>query len=196
MGFFSLCGVTESVLGKNEKGIPLWSWAFFWPWLVPVNLFWHISCAVQNSKGENISDEVFKNIYVGRKPRSSKDIPPNTKLIIDLTAEFPAHPSILHSSQWEYVCCPSFDTMVPSYPQAVEATWRRMVKEEGVIYVHCAFGHGRSAAFAAAWMILKGHAKDPKEAEAMMKKGRPSVHLNGVQQAFLKKHLQMVGKVN
>ena len=30
---------------------------------------------------------------------------------------------------------------------------------QGPIYCHCAFGHGRSATFAAAWMILKGFAK-------------------------------------
>ena len=32
-----------------------------------------------------------------------------------------------------------------------------MITEQGPIYVHCAFGHGRSATFAAAWLILKGH---------------------------------------
>ena len=49
--------------------------------------------------------------------------------------------------------------MAPSFPEVVEKTWKRMEEEKGAIYVHCAFGHGRSAAFAAALLILKGHAK-------------------------------------
>ena len=62
LGFFSLFGVSERVLGKCEIGIPVWSWVVFWPWLVPVNIFWAVACTVQNARGERISDEVFPGL--------------------------------------------------------------------------------------------------------------------------------------
>jgi protein-tyrosine phosphatase len=49
--------------------------------------------------------------------------------------------------------------------------------EAGPVYVHCAQGHGRSATFAAAWLLAAGSAKDARDAVEKLRSKRPLVRL-------------------
>lgn len=60
-----------------------------------------------------------------------------------------------------------------------------MIRQNIKMYVHCRNGHGRTTTFLTAYFIhKKGVSVD--EALAMVKERRPSGHLNGVQEAFLR----------
>jgi len=60
-----------------------------------------------------------------------------------------------------------------------------LISQSTKMYVHCRNGHGRTTTFLAAHFIVKkGVSAD--EALAMVKERRPSAHLNGVQEAFLR----------
>jgi protein-tyrosine phosphatase len=45
------------------------------------------------------------------------------------------------------------------------------------VYVHCAHGYGRAAMLAAAVLIARGHAANLDEAERLLKRARPKIHL-------------------
>mmetsp|Transcript_31242 Transcript_31242/g.42941 ORF Transcript_31242/g.42941 Transcript_31242/m.42941 type:complete len:247 (-) Transcript_31242:55-795(-) len=193
-GFFRFFGVSEDIIGKRKDGtLPLWSMVLFFPWLLPVNIVWHLSC-LYHSRFENTFDEVFEGIYVGRRPRSAADIPENVALVVDLTCEFAADDSVSWSPSWRYICCPSFDTMVPTNKSRIVETLTTMLECEEPIFIHCAFGHGRSATFAAAWLILKNHVSDAEGAEALMKRGRATVHINAIQRKGLVQYLEEMKK--
>ena len=56
-------------------------------------------------------------------------------------------------------------------------------------YVHCAVGHGRSAALVAAVLLARGRAASVDEAEAQMRQKRPRVGLGPSQKALLNRLL-------
>jgi len=57
--------------------------------------------------------------------------------------------------------------------------WSLEQKKKGnPVLVHCAHGHGRSAAMLCAILIEEGKARSVKDAEALIKKQRPRVRLN------------------
>lgn len=68
-----------------------------------------------------------------------------------------------------------------------------LIKQNIKIYVHCRNGHGRTTTFLATYFMHKeGVSVD--EALAMVKQKRPSAHLNGIQEAFLREfEKQQVG---
>ena len=62
-GFFRFFGVSEDIIGKRKDGtLPLWSMVLFFPWLLPVNIVWHLSC-LYHSRFENTFDEVFEGLF-------------------------------------------------------------------------------------------------------------------------------------
>src|SRR3569623_1658332 len=58
---------------------------------------------------------------------------------------------------------------------------------DGPRYVHCAQGHGRSAALVAAVLIARGLAADVDAAERQMTHARPRVGLKPVQRALVRR---------
>ena len=83
-----------------------------------------------------------------------------------------------------YLCLPTLDALAPPL-----AAMRELVKQvaawPGTAYVHCAAGHGRSALVAAAVLLARGLAADPKEAQRLVRKARPGVSLNKSQRRLL-----------
>ena len=158
LGYFSLFGVTEKIFGKTNKGsLPLISSVFFLPWLLCVKTYWKLACLYHDTF-ENISDKVHtglrfsffiliffslslhflilcpilypQGMYVGRRPRHHGEIPSDTKLVVDLTCEFSASPSVANHSDWSYVCCPSFDALMPTDVSVSLKTLTGMLKAE------------------------------------------------------------------
>lgn len=127
---------------------------------------------------EDAWNEVAPGLFLGRRLTSSDELPPATAAVIDLTAEFRATPGI--RERCDYRTLPTLDTSVPEYAEfAAMARWA--AAHAGPVYVHCAAGHGRSAALAAGVLVLRGHAKDAGEAEAQLKRARPLVSLHSGQ---------------
>lgn len=82
-----------------------------------------------------------------------------------------------------HLCTPTGPT-VEQIEAGVAWSERQVAAGRGVL-VHCAHGHGRSAAMLAAILIARGDAADVAGAVAMLVAARPRVRLNARQQAGL-----------
>jgi hypothetical protein len=85
-----------------------------------------------------------------------------------------------------YFCVPLLDRSAPS-PDELEIAldFLRQRAGKGPVYVHCALGHGRSAAVLAAWLAASGQAGSGEEALEIIRARRPSVRLSSVQKQML-----------
>lgn len=127
--------------------------------------------------------EVAPGLFLGRIVEASA-LPPGTRVVVDLTSEFPASAAIREGR--DYHCLPTLDTSVPTYADFARIA-RAVAAHAGPIYVHCAAGHGRSATFAAAVLIARGQAREVGEAEAKLREARPTVHLHRGQRAMVQR---------
>lgn len=166
-------------LGKKPDGrLPLYSWVLWGPHL---GVSWLTYTAFRAIKRQRACDLVAPRIYVGRRPRSP-EIPKDVTLVIDLCAEIPTHAYI--RDNYTYLALPTLDGTDPT-----EADFERAIvafrATSGAAYIHCAFGHGRSATVAAAIMLDQG-LFDAETVEAEMKKARASIRMSGPQRGRLK----------
>lgn len=127
--------------------------------------------------------EIAPGLFLGRIVHAHA-LPRNTRVIVDLTSEFPVSATIREGR--DYHCLPTLDTSVPDYEDFAKLA-RLIATHEGPIYVHCAAGHGRSATFAAAVLIARRQAHDVNAAEAAMRTVRPTVHLHRGQRALVER---------
>jgi len=123
-------------------------------------------------------NEAAPGVFVGRRPRAGEH-PPGLDLVVDVTAEFPK-PGY-HPGGVEYAALPTLDAFVPE-PALYAALVTRAAAARTVL-VHCANGHGRSAAFVAALLVRRRVAKDVDEAMEMVRRARPACRLNPAQRA-------------
>lgn len=141
-------------------------------------------------RSEDAWNEVAPGVFLGRRLTDLAELPPGTTAVIDMTAEFRAMPGV--GARAAYRTLPTLDAAAPEYePFAMLARWA--AAHEGPLYVHCAAGHGRSAALAAAVLVLRGHAEDGASAEKHLKRARPLVHLHRPQRALVDRLASEVG---
>lgn len=106
--------------------------------------------------------------------------------VLDLTSELPTA-AVFAREPFERHAVPTLDRAPPP-PALMDAAVRWAVArvEAGQsVYVHCAFGRGRSATVAAAVLVALGRAPGAAEAVAMVAAARPSVRVKGEQFAAL-----------
>lgn len=172
-------GLGSALLGKQTGGSLAW-WAvlLLLPYLLITWGIWHVQRRVSR---EPVCNEVVSGVWIGRRPLAH-ELPDGVNLVVDLTAEFPVCRGVRRGRQ--YRCLPTLDASVPP----VES-FRRLVDEvarwPGVVFIHCAAGHGRTAMFAAALLVAKGLAADIDGAETMLRSVRPRVRILPVQRRFL-----------
>ncbi|TBR25475.1 hypothetical protein EPO15_02170 [bacterium] len=149
--------------------------AWMLPFLTVQYLTWRLQVLVSP---ENCFDEASPGVFVGRRPLPGEH-PAGLDLVVDVTAEF-AKPAY-HPAGVGYAALPTLDAYVPE--PAPYAALLAQAAAARVVLVHCANGHGRSAAFAAALLVKKGLAKDVDEGLALVRKARPACRLNPAQRA-------------
>ena len=132
-------------------------------------------------RSEAAYHEVRPRLFIGRRPLRSSELPKDVSLVVDLTSEFPR----LHPKGVEYICLPTLDGSAPNDLDAARALIEKVRAHDGVVYVHCAAGHGRSAAIVASVLVAEGRADDVKHAIEVMRKVRPGVGLSRSQRAFV-----------
>ncbi len=170
-------GLGATVFGKRDDGSVSVGRALV---MAPYLLFGWIAWRAVGLGREPAFDQVTPWLYLGRRPAGH--LPPDATAVIDLTAEFPVDRRLLGDRA--YLCLPTLDGHVPD-----EQSLRRLVEQAhalgGVLYVHCAYGHGRSALVAGALLRLRGEVSSADEAIARMKAARPRVRLSTSQRAAL-----------
>lgn len=170
------------LLGKNPDGtFPIWSLIMFSPFLYFVRIFSAIRRLLSK---EDPYTEIFEGIYVGGWPSSADKLPPGNPAIVDCTCEFPRK---LEVSGNAYLCVPTWDTRAPQ-PAEIESAvkWAcRKRAQKRPVFVHCAYGHGRSVAVMCALLVALGLAEDWKNAEKTIREKRPYIRMNALHQKAL-----------
>lgn len=167
-------GPGAAVFGKRPDGgrspaVVLWMLPFF---LVNYAT-WRLQVLLSS---EDCCNEVVPGVFVGRRPRPG-EYPPGLDLVVDLLAEFPK--PACHPPGAAYLCLPTVDGFVPEPGPYADALCR--AASSGRVLVHCANGHGRSAAFAAALLALRGTAPGVDEAVDLVRRARPACRLTPAQ---------------
>ncbi|EPS69094.1 hypothetical protein M569_05674, partial [Genlisea aurea] len=170
------------LLGKSTDGsFPLWSLIVFSPYLYFVRVF---SAIRRLRSGEAPYTEIAEGLYVGGWPYAPDKLPPSKPAVIDCTCELPRKNNLPLNA---YLCIPAWDTRAPS-PSDIEraVNWACRKRAQGVpLFIHCAYGHGRSVAVMCAVLVALGLAEDWKSAEKIVKEKRPYIRLNSLHRRAL-----------
>jgi protein-tyrosine phosphatase len=144
-------------------------------------LAWLVLLALR-LRDEPAYHEIRPRLFLGRKPLRASELPKDVALVVDLTSEFPR----LHPKDVEYICLPTLDGSAPHDLAAARALIDRIAAHEGAVYVHCAAGHGRSAALVASVLVIEKRAASVREALAIIRAVRPGAGLSKSQRAFVR----------
>lgn len=162
------------LLGKSSDGIfPLWSMIIFGPFLFFIRLF--VPLRRWKSR-EPLYSEISEGLYVGGWPSSLEHLPPCRPAVIDCTCELPRSSALPNA----YLCVATWDTRAPQ-PSQIESAVRwvcRKRTQNVPVYIHCAFGHGRSVCVMCAVLVALGLAEDWKSAERIIQEKRPCIEMN------------------
>jgi protein-tyrosine phosphatase len=165
-------------LGKRPDGTLAW-----WAWLAWAPLFGYMRLLHELARsltGEPVADEVAPGVWVGRRPRRH-ELPPGIAIVVDLCAELPEAPGVTDGRA--YLAIPTLDATSPTPDQIARAV-DAMLAARGPAFIHCAFGHGRSATVAAALLVRRGDAA-LDDVERMLRARRPRIGLNEHQRRAL-----------
>eukprot|EP01064_Diplonema_japonicum_P038473 TRINITY_DN9350_c0_g1_i2.p1 TRINITY_DN9350_c0_g1~~TRINITY_DN9350_c0_g1_i2.p1 ORF type:complete len:246 (+),score=43.43 TRINITY_DN9350_c0_g1_i2:184-921(+) len=163
------------ILGKDREGRLSWFSIFvFAPYFAVVWFVWGIRAGYLTFlKGEDKYNMVAPHLYVGRYPFTVDNLPPSIDLIVDLTAEFPA----VYRSGVTYLNIPCLDTDTPEpdvWAAAVEFACSYITADK-TVFVHCAYGHGRSGITAALVLVALKQADSIEHALPILTKSRPCI---------------------
>ncbi|QDU96489.1 dual specificity protein phosphatase family protein [Lignipirellula cremea] len=148
------------------------------PFLAYLTVVWHV---VRYFSREEAFHSLTETVFVGRR-LLSHERPSSFDHIVDLTCEF-NEPRRMRSSG--YLAFPILDGHYPA-AEALRQMAARVAQFDGVIYIHCAQGHGRTATFAIAWLLHQGICQSVDDAENYVLQRRPAAHLNPAQRAMLR----------
>jgi len=165
-------------LGKRPDGTLAW-----WAWLVWAPLFGYMRLLHELARtmtDEPVADQVAPGVWVGRRPRRH-ELPDGIAIVVDLCAELPAARGVAGGRG--YLAIPTLDATSPTPDQIARAV-DSMLAAGGAVFIHCAFGHGRSATVAAALLVRRGDAT-LDDVEAVLRAQRPRIGLNAHQRRAL-----------
>ncbi len=154
--------------------------------LAPFHLLVALSLRLSALSREGAFHEVAPGLLLGRRA-FARDLAglraAGVQSVLDVTSELSEAPALRRLT---YRNIPVLDTLAPTPAQLKDGvTWLAARRADGPVIVHCAVGHGRSATFAAAYLLATGMAASPGDAEARLRAVRPGVALNAMQRAAL-----------
>lgn len=170
--------------GKRPDGTRAW-----WAWLAWAPLFGYSRLAHELARTltrEPVANEVAAGVWVGRRPRAH-ELPAGVAIVIDLCAELAEAAGVADGRT--YLAIPTLDATAPTPAEIVRAV-DAVLAANGAAFIHCAFGHGRSATVAAALLVRRGDAT-LDDVEPKMQACRPRIGLNAYQRGALALAVQL-----
>lgn len=168
-------GLGPSVFGKRPNGrVSPGGLLLLLPYVL---LAWASWAVVRLVSSEPACSEVAPGLWVGRRP-IARELPADVKWIVDLTCELWEPRSVRGVSG--YTCEPTLDEQFLPEERAANLI-RQLASASGTILIHCAQGHGRSAALAAAVMVARGQATDLEDARSRIAAIRPGIRIHRFQ---------------
>jgi hypothetical protein len=155
-----------------------WLWPLLLPYLM-VSLGLYVLARL--GRREEVVCEVVPGVYLGPRlfdRERAKLEATGVYVVVDLTSELPVS-RVYGRAPFTRVALPLLDRSVPDAQQLdalVDALAARVRKGER-LFVHCAFGRGRSALVACALVIALGHANTADGSLERVKAARPAVRL-------------------
>ena len=174
------------VLGKRADGRHAW-----WAWLAWAPLFGYARLTHELARWltrEPVADEVAPGVWVGRRPRVH-ELPEGVAIVVDLCAELAETAGV--AAGRAYLSVPTLDATAPAPAQIARAV-DAVLAANGAAFIHCAFGHGRSATVAAALLVRRGDAT-LEDVERQMRACRPRIGLNAHQRGALAEAVRLGG---
>ena len=167
-----------AIYGKNDKGgFPFWALLVYLPFFLYFLIMWHL---VQWLIRENAYDWVTDTLVIGRR-LSRKNYPVGVENYVDLTAEFYEPKAVIEKVN--YIFLPILDGNFPDIQQ-LNAAFDKLAN--GIAYIHCGQGHGRTGLFTILLLAKRGMVSTPEEALAFLKSKRPKLALTAKQKAFVR----------
>lgn len=172
-------GLGTAVFQKNADG--QLSWAARWL-LAPYQAGAWLSSRWFTRHGPP-SAEVVPGLWLGRAPGPADGRHLSAGATLDLTAEFGTGRA---ARARPHRAVPLLDLVAPA-PAALTAAVAALdaLLPHPPVLVHCALGYSRSAVVVAAWLLHRGLAATPAEAEALVRAARPRVVLGAAHRAAL-----------
>ena len=162
---------SPAMFGKRPSGVISLSHLIL---LLPyIALAWCVWAVIRLFVAEPASQQVARDLWIGRRPTAT-ELSKDVALVVDLTCELWEPAAVRHACP--YVCVPTLDGSVPPDPQLRDLV-EKLRDFEGIALIHCAQGHGRSAAVAAAVLVSRGVAGDVDEAVQQIERVRPEVRI-------------------
>jgi protein-tyrosine phosphatase len=164
----------RSVFGKRADGtIGKFHMTALLPFLAFTWATWHL---VRVTTREPMIHSLTPELWLGRRLLTS-ELPVEVDHVVDLTAEFR---EVVRTRS--YTSLPILDGGIPDRDElrsALDAVPRR-----GITFVHCAQGHGRTALFAACFLIDR-EGVDADTAIARVLAARPHSRMRASQRSFV-----------
>jgi protein-tyrosine phosphatase len=165
-------GVGPSIFGKKPNGrLSIYAQLALFPYLLITWMVWY---ALRVFRTEPPYHQVLQDLYVGRRLLSS-EYPNGLDSVLDLTCEFNEPKAVV--ARHRYYSLPILDACGVSDTN-VALQLQEIIDEAGVLFIHCAEGHGRTGMVAAVALLLKGVANQPEEAIRFIQNRRPKVRLS------------------
>jgi hypothetical protein len=168
-----------------------------WPWLRWVfwpfrGVSWFIYATARRYRREEVVCEVMPGVFLGPRlfDRESERLTARrVTVVVDVTSELPAS-AVYSRPPFERITLPLLDRSFPNdrdLDALVDRVLAHVAGGRGV-FIHCAFGRGRSALVACAAVIKSGRAKSAEDALAQVKAARPAVRIRADGVAVLRRY--------
>lgn len=174
LGVVSIAYLTNdaSWFGKRSDGSrSVLATIMLLPYLILVYGVWRLQISLSR---EPAISYVNHALALSRRLRA-REIPDSVNSVCDLTCEFVDPRSV--RARRGYRCHPILDAGACTAAELVDLARRLPPADGEMLLVHCANGHGRTAMFAAVWLLAHGFATTVDDAITMLRNARPRIGL-------------------
>ena len=151
------------------------------PVLLVLRVVWWIRSRLTS---ESPFDRVSPGLLVGRRLSADDALPKDVDFVIDLTCEFAKLDVVVACGTYRTIR--TLDGLAPPGHDDRDDVFGEAAAHQGTVFVHCAFGHGRAVAAAAAIMVMRGVADNADDAFAKIRAVRPGIFPSGSHHRFVR----------